>query len=346
MKSGKTIVLLTPGFAKDETDTSCIPLLQAFVNELKLQCADWKIYIIAFQYPEVERKYSWNGIPVFSAGGNDSKWKRLSVWRKSWKQLKQIHKLEKIDLLHSFWLSETTLIAQLFANRFSIPHAATAFGQDVKSSNRYLSFLNFNKIKTVVISEWQQKFLFPKKIITRCIPFGINPNSFSQHEQERTIDIFGAGSLSELKNYELFVSVIAEIKKTLPQIRAVLAGDGPERNHLEELKKKFQLENNLHFSGHMNREHVLSRMQQSKIFLHTSTFEGEGFVLLEALASGCRVVSSNVGIAAQIEKIAVCVSKDEMVKEILRMLNGQFIPERVYPFTIQQTVAQYLHLYN
>lgn len=346
MKSGKTIVLLTPGFAKDEADTSCIPLLQAFVLALKRECSDWKIYIIAFQYPPVEKEYFWNGIHIFSIGGNDSKLSRLSVWRKVWKRLKQIHQNEKIDCLHSFWLSETTLLAQRFANRFSIPLIATALGQDVKSSNRYLHFLDFNKITTVTISEWQQKFLSERNIHSQCIPFGVNPGSFSQGNHKRTIDILGAGSLSKLKNYELFISVIADSKKLFPEINAVLAGNGPERKRLEELRKSLGLENNLLFSGQIKREEVLNYMEQSKIFLHTSSFEGEGFVLLEALASGCRVISSGVGIAPQIEEITVCKNQDELVNEISATLMIPVNQERNFPFTIQLTITRYLHLYN
>jgi len=346
MKSGKTIVLLTPGFAKDEADTSCIPLLQEFVRELKTQCKDWNIYIIALQYPPVNENYLWNGIPVFSIGGNDSKLSRLSVWRKAWKHLKKIHRDEKIDCLHSFWLSETTFLAQRFAHRFSIPHIATALGQDVKSSNRYLRFLNFNKITTVTISEWQQKFLSARKIESKCIPIGVNPGSFPGDNRDRSIDVLGAGSLSKLKNYELFISVIADVKKLFPEIRAVLIGDGPERTRLQELAQNSGLENNLHFSGQIKREETLKYMEQTKIFLHTSAFEGEGFVLLEALGSGCRVISANVGIAPQIEKISVCANKEEMANAVSRVLTGHFIPDRSFPFTIQQTIARYLHLYS
>lgn len=346
MKRGKTIVLLTPGFAKDEADTSCIPLLQDFARELKMQCGDWKIYIIAFQYPPVKKDYLWNGIRIFSIGGNDSKLSRVFVWRSVWKRLKQIHQNEKINCLHSFWLSETTFLAQRFAARFSIPHVATAPGQDVKSSNRYLRFLNFDKIMTVTISEWQQNFLSGKKIESKCIPFGVNPPSFSPDNRERTFDVVGAGSLSKLKNYELFVSIIADVKKHFPEIRAILIGDGPERKRLEELKKHFGLENNLHFSGQLRREETLDYMAQSKIFLHTSAFEGEGIVLLEALASGCHVISTKVGIAPQIEKVAVCRNKEEMVNAVSQALTDHFKPGRSFPFTIQETIARYLHLYN
>ena len=87
-------------------------------------------------------------------------------------------------------------------------------------------------------------------------------------------------------------------------------------------------------------------MEQAKIFLHTSTFEGEGFVLLEALASGCRVISADVGIAPQIEKISVCTGKEEMVKKVSHALTDPFYPERSFPFTIRETIARYLHLYN
>ena len=47
----KRLVILTPGFPKDETDTTCIPFLQDFILELNDQYPSLKIDILAFDYP-------------------------------------------------------------------------------------------------------------------------------------------------------------------------------------------------------------------------------------------------------------------------------------------------------
>ena len=52
----KTIVILTPGFASDESDTSCIPALQDYVLALQQSFPGLRIVVLAFQYP-----YKWDG---------------------------------------------------------------------------------------------------------------------------------------------------------------------------------------------------------------------------------------------------------------------------------------------
>ena len=47
----KILVILTPGFAKDETDTTCLPMQQSFIRCLNKMIPHLNIIILAFQYP-------------------------------------------------------------------------------------------------------------------------------------------------------------------------------------------------------------------------------------------------------------------------------------------------------
>ncbi len=51
MKYSKHIVILTPGFPKNEQDTTCIPPLQAYVENFTAIHPEIKMSIISFQYP-------------------------------------------------------------------------------------------------------------------------------------------------------------------------------------------------------------------------------------------------------------------------------------------------------
>ncbi len=70
----KTLIILTPGFPKNEEDTTCVPPQQIFVKALKEAAPGLNIIVLTFQYPFYSKEYLWNGINVISFGNkNDNK---------------------------------------------------------------------------------------------------------------------------------------------------------------------------------------------------------------------------------------------------------------------------------
>ncbi|NNU33983.1 hypothetical protein HK413_07125 [Mucilaginibacter sp. S1162] len=67
----KTLIILTPGFPKDEKDTARLPDRQIFVRILNETYPDLNIVVITFQYPSEAAEYSWNGIKVIALGGKN-----------------------------------------------------------------------------------------------------------------------------------------------------------------------------------------------------------------------------------------------------------------------------------
>ena len=127
--------------------------------------------------------------------------------------------------------------------------------------------------------------------ITQVIPVGIDTSLFGTAPDKRDIDILGAGSLIPLKQYDLFVKCVAFLKLSFPGIKVVICGKGPEIDSLKELSSQLNLTGNLVFAGELPHAEVLGMMQRSKVFLHTSNYEGFGAVLAEALYAGAHVVS-------------------------------------------------------
>ena len=72
---------------------------------------------------------------------------------------------------------------------------------------------------------------------------------FCKEEEPRTIDIMGAGSLIPLKQYDVFVEVVAAVKKLIPSVKAILCGTGTEERKLKEMAEKYGLEKNITFMG-------------------------------------------------------------------------------------------------
>ncbi|MGB0369236.1 MAG: glycosyltransferase family 4 protein, partial [Flavobacteriales bacterium] len=165
-------------------------------------------------------------------------------------------------------------------------HIATAMGQDVLISNRYLKQISLGLPSLVAVSDFQNNSLQKStgKRANQIIPWGMGS---AEHENDtRDIDILGVGSLIPLKAFDSFLRVIAEVVKSRPKLRVVLIGDGPDRRSLEKLANELGIDRNVQFAGKKSREEVLAMMRKSKVLLHTSTFESQGFVFNEAYACG------------------------------------------------------------
>ncbi|WP_048150744.1 glycosyltransferase family 4 protein [Palaeococcus ferrophilus] len=113
----------------------------------------------------------------------------------------------------------------------------------------------------------------------------IEPSSYQS-------DIIFVGRLIKEKNVSLLLKALALIKEEIPDVKAVVIGDGPERQHLESLSSRLGLKKNVEFRGFLKRhEDVIAFMKASKVFAFPSLREGFGIVVVEANASGLPVVT-------------------------------------------------------
>ena len=62
MNPKNTLIILSPGFAANEEDTTCLPPQQVFVKALNRNFPSLQIIILAFQYPRL--KSNINGLEM------------------------------------------------------------------------------------------------------------------------------------------------------------------------------------------------------------------------------------------------------------------------------------------
>ena len=350
MKLPINIVILTPGFAADEQDTTAIPALQLYTRFLQSHYDDLNIRIVAFQYPFKSGSYTWNGLPVYSAGGRNRKLIKILTWIKVMVHLYRLRKKTGIDIVHSFWLTEASLIGLVFCRFMGIRFLATTMGQDVKPENKYLSILRYFSFDMTVISLFQHEYVktLKKAKVLNVIPFGIDRSYFHDVSIPRTIDILGVGSLNSIKNYEQFVEIIGSVAVVFPGISCRIIGEGSKRSEIEKMIEEKRLENNIILAGNLSYDKAIEEMHHGRILLHTSTFEGQALVITEALAAGLYVVSYPVGIAAtlQSEKLITGLTIKDLTRHLLALLQNQHLdhtPEIHY--TIDDTCREYYKIY-
>lgn len=344
------IILLTPGFPKDEQDTACLPAFQAFALSVKEQFPQYRLIIISFQYPFEARTYLWNGIDVIALGGkNRGKLFRLFTWRRARRALQKICRDRQIIGLVSLWMTECALVADRFAKSHRLKHLIWIIGQEAKAGNRYVQRTRPQASQLMAMSDFLKEEFYKNYGIAPAYVMenGINVNAFPDlNTGKRTIDVFGAGSLIPLKNYALFIELIAAMKQDYPQIRAQIAGGGEEQEALQRLIETLGLEDNVRLLGPQSHAETLRLMSQSNVFLHTSRYEGNSTVLMEALYSGCRVLSTCALSQRETENLFVSEDPEQLKRQLGLALQEHQAAHRVVFNTMDDTARRMVALFQ
>ena len=340
IESNNHIVCIGPGFAKDELDTACLPFFQMFVRELERQGA--QVTIISLHYPYTGKEYSWNGIPVYPMNGKNKRLNRLFfLYSKVKKTFAKIHAKRKVDVIHAFWLNESTLFAQRLEDEFGVPSVGAAVGQDSKITNGYLK--KIDPSKKITSSCTQQAEMLTKSgfIDVDVIPLGVD----CEGKYDKRVDLIGVGNLIPLKNFEYFIEICAHLKEKKPNFTAVLVGSGTQKDLLKSQIEKYGLSPNVQLLGQLEYDKTLEYIGSARILIHPSTYEGFGMIIIEALALGTHVLASPVGIAKDLKEVSTLTfSKETDVEKVEDLLNA---PEQIsVVYSVKSTVKAFNKIYD
>jgi len=345
----KTLIILTPGFAKDETDSTCIPLHQNLVLALKKICPGLEIIILSFQYPYITEPYKWHDMTIIPfSGKNKGGLKKLLIRRNVKATFKKINRRQQVIGMVSFWYGECAFVGKKLADRHGIPHFCWLQGQDVKKENKYPGITSLRPDEIIALSDFS-KTEFEKNHrlkLFHIITPGIEPGEFDTTPKEKDIDIIAAGSLIPLKQFEVVIAIVAQLKKQLPGIKAIMIGDGPEKQKLQDAIVLNKLQSNIVLTGTLSNTETLAWMQRAKILLHPSFFEGFGVVMIEALYAGCKVISFCEPMNREIENWYIAKSNEEMKELALAILeNKSAVNNKVLFSSITDTAEKMLALF-
>jgi glycosyltransferase involved in cell wall biosynthesis len=109
--------------------------------------------------------------------------------------------------------------------------------------------------------------------------------------KESTIPvILAAGRLSKQKNFQLLIRSFARLQADTPA-RLIILGEGEERDHLSKLVMDLSLTDVVDLPGYVKNPYAF--MKRANLFVLSSLWEGFPSVLVEAMACGTNVVSTN-----------------------------------------------------
>ncbi len=151
--------------------------------------------------------------------------------------------------------------------------------------------------RTVLVSEEMRLLLvgsygFTQKKL-KVIHNGIQiPERVNDYTRKKNV-IGSAGRFSPVKDFSLFLDIAKLVVAQNDMVDFVLAGDGPERQKLEEKVRVNGLSDRFKFLGHQ--DDMDSFYEKIDIYLNTSVHEGIPMSVLEAMSHGLPVVVPNVG---------------------------------------------------
>ena len=153
----------------------------------------------------------------------------------------------------------------------------------------------FNKIYWVTTVSEQARGTIQNPGKIEVIWNGIIPKEINIQKKKSPFSIIAVGRLDTLKGFDL---LIREVHKLSFDFVLNIVGEGEERKNLEKLIKELHLEKTVSLLGH--REDIPELLAQAHIQIISSRTEGFSLVAVEGLFYSDVLISSKLGIAAEI----------------------------------------------
>lgn len=127
-----------------------------------------------------------------------------------------------------------------------------------------------------------------KLMIVHC---GVEPDLFEMRQHTgRGKKLLFVGRLAAAKGLPVLLDAIAK----LDDVTLEIAGDGPDRLMLVEQARRLGIAERVRFLGYQSQAQVRDLLKQADIFVLTSFAEGVPVVLMEAMAAGVPVITTQI----------------------------------------------------
>lgn len=402
MPKGRVLMLTSsfPRWAGDSTAPFILHLAQ------DLQALGWQVDMLAPHAPgakmdeildgvRVHRfRYFWPEIleTVCYQGGalinlRRNKWnlvKLPSLVLCEWISLIRHLKHNNYDVVHSHWILPQGFTAAIATRTRKLPHMLTVHGGDIfalqgRSLRMFKKFALTSADAVTVNSSVTRdavRHLAPDTRQVHQIPMGVTApprtqsaelaNLRTRHRHGNGPLLVFVGRLVEEKGVGDVIHAVSLLTSRLPDVTAVIIGDGQDRQRFESLANELNVSRRVFFAGWLQHDQVFAHLAAADMYVGPSKralngwVEAQGLSFVEAMLVRCPVIATRSGgivdlvldgetgltvsegapkeIAAAVEKL---VAKPELAQRLAR--NGYDLVRREY--TREVTAAAFTSLY-
>ena len=215
------------------------------------------------------------------------------------------YELRKLGVrrVHALWASLPATLGWIIARAFDMEFSFAAHARDVFVEGRMLAeksrlaraVVTCNRAAETRLNEILGESLAGK---VRLIHHGIDRSALPRRTESGDF-LLAAGRLEPKKGFDRLVLACAQLKREGLPVRAVIAGDGPGREELEQLIARESAP--VELRGWMRHDELMALLAGAKAVVVPSVVDASGDrdgipnIVLEAMAVGVPVVATDAG---------------------------------------------------
>ncbi|PID14461.1 glycosyl transferase family 1 [Sporosarcina sp. P34] len=223
---------------------------------------------------------------------------------------------KKVSITHAHYAFPTGMVSLLAKKLWKIPYVVTVHGGDLdkmaKKSERIAKFTKRilqessmvitvgEKLRNDVITDYG---IAPSKV--EIMSMGVDTSVFKPMAQEEVrllLDVplnervvLFVGNVIEAKGVMELIDAFTQLQETYDDLLLYIVGSQKDQRFTAEAKEKVGNNSGIRFKEPVSQTELAKWMSATDILVLPSYHEGFGLVALEALASGAKVVATNVG---------------------------------------------------
>ncbi len=195
---------------------------------------------------------------------------------------------------------------------------------------------------------------FPPDRVT-AVPNGVDEFFTPGDEKSSVPYVIVVGRFAAVKRFPLALQAAAEARRSVPDLRVRLIGDGPQRGELEAWVVEHDAGGWVDVAGRIDRHDLINEYRRAWVVLSASLAEGWGLTLTEAAACGtpavatdirghrCSVVDGSTGLLAPPERLGAALTR-VLTDAVLRERLGRAGLERARTLTWEASAAGVLRV--
>ena len=205
-----------------------------------------------------------------------------------------------------------------------------------------------NSSKILVVNEEVKKIIHDYYKIKNekifLVPNGVNITLF---EGEKSYDkkvILFSGAMYDHRGIDVLLEIASKVIESIPEVKFVLLGDGPELNKLKEIVDRKNISKNVIFKGWIDRDRIPMELKNATIGigplkLTTVTKNALPIKILEYMASGLPILAKNGTLPNDVldngKNGFLIDSNEELEKKIIILLNDLELNKQMSKKSIQ-----------
>lgn len=227
---------------------------------------------------------------------------------------------EKVDIIHSHGLASMAILSLTASRALKIPHLLTFHTMAHEAMNHYSPVPIRQEIVNLLVWGYLRNLLKRPEVVIapsrpvkeellangvrmkacEVVPTGVDCTRFSPDRYDKDFlarhglggrrVILHVGRLSKEKKLDIVLRAVAELTPSLPNLALLIIGTGPAEGHYKIEARKLGIEDRVVFAGFLSDSDLPVAYASCEALVIASTFETQGLVVLEALASGTPVV--------------------------------------------------------